>query len=270
MKELVLQYLLLFLSKKMKNKERLIFIIVFVFAVIAPIVFSQFYTGISFVGLGEIGDVIGGTTAPFIGFGGMYLMYRAFKVQYLANEEFKDVSKDDFIRKDIEVFENARKESLVEFVKILDESNKFFSKIYREKRIREKLKFKDDILPKIQKSLNNEMFFFLILEQYNHKMGRDNMGHIKKGFTQMELRMDSYINFALKEPLLEIRTKLEILIDLINKIINYSDESDKLGLSLSLFKSKNYSQIIYQLLDSEDKELYKVVDKAIDNFDKTL
>ena len=46
---------------------------------------------------GEIGDIIGGTTAPFIGFMGIMLTFLAFWVQYQANiNQRTDISMERF------------------------------------------------------------------------------------------------------------------------------------------------------------------------------
>ena len=44
---------------------------------------------ISFTDTGQIGDTIGGTTAPFLGFFGSILVYLSLKAQIDANEQVR-------------------------------------------------------------------------------------------------------------------------------------------------------------------------------------
>lgn len=60
-------------------------IIAVVLVFISPFIFSQFKSGISFIGKGEIGDTIGGITSPIIGIMGAILVYLALKEQVKAN-----------------------------------------------------------------------------------------------------------------------------------------------------------------------------------------
>lgn len=54
-------------------------------------------SGIDFSDTGQIGDTIGGITAPFIGFLGVVFTFLAFWIQYEANKDIKkDISKDRF------------------------------------------------------------------------------------------------------------------------------------------------------------------------------
>ncbi|SFR65166.1 hypothetical protein [Maribacter stanieri] len=55
--------------------------------VIAPWLLTNYYTGIHFNGLGDIGDVIGGVTAPFVNLLAAYLVYKSFKAQIEANAQ---------------------------------------------------------------------------------------------------------------------------------------------------------------------------------------
>ncbi|GHA63852.1 hypothetical protein GCM10009007_00170 [Formosimonas limnophila] len=52
---------------------------------ILPWLFTRPWIG-DFTNLGQVGDTIGGTTAPFIGLLSAWLVYRAFKAQIKANE----------------------------------------------------------------------------------------------------------------------------------------------------------------------------------------
>tara|TARA_R110001583_G_scaffold82139_1_gene218265 strand:- start:972 stop:1709 length:738 start_codon:yes stop_codon:yes gene_type:complete len=69
------------------NKRANIALGVGAFAVIVlPFVFSQFSIGLDFTETGQIGDTIGGITAPFVGLVGAMLVYYSFKQQMIANK----------------------------------------------------------------------------------------------------------------------------------------------------------------------------------------
>ncbi|WP_299528831.1 hypothetical protein [Ulvibacterium sp.] len=61
-----------------------------VFIVFSPLIFTQFYSGISFIGSGEIGDTIGGITAPFVNLFAAYLVYKSFTAQIRANAQQRE------------------------------------------------------------------------------------------------------------------------------------------------------------------------------------
>lgn len=73
-------------------------IIIFLFAtVISPYLFTQFSSGISFIGSGEIGDTIGGITAPFINLLAAFLVWKSFREQQIANEMLSKESSYNYI-----------------------------------------------------------------------------------------------------------------------------------------------------------------------------
>jgi len=55
-----------------------------------PYLLTQFSSGISFLGTGEIGDTIGGITAPFVNLLAAYLVYKSFTAQIRANAQQRD------------------------------------------------------------------------------------------------------------------------------------------------------------------------------------
>ncbi len=59
-------------------------------SILSPFVFTQFDSGISFIGTGEIGDTIGGLTAPFINLIAAFLVYKSFTAQIQANLDQRD------------------------------------------------------------------------------------------------------------------------------------------------------------------------------------
>ncbi|MEO1486822.1 MAG: hypothetical protein AAFU57_13825 [Bacteroidota bacterium] len=66
--------------------EKLTVIVLLVIIAVSPYVFTQFYTGISFEHTGQIGDTIGGITAPFVNILAAFLVYRSFTAQIRANQ----------------------------------------------------------------------------------------------------------------------------------------------------------------------------------------
>ena len=71
--------------KNMTKTANIILIVGFSFVLIAPWVFTRCSGLTSFIGTGDIGDTIGGTTAPIIGLISAFLVFYAFKAQIDAN-----------------------------------------------------------------------------------------------------------------------------------------------------------------------------------------
>lgn len=67
-----------------------IIIILVVFIVLGPIIFTRTSFLPSFVGMGEIGDTIGGITAPFVNLLAAYLVYKSFTAQIRANAQQRE------------------------------------------------------------------------------------------------------------------------------------------------------------------------------------
>lgn len=74
---------------------------------IAPILFSRHGGLFSFQDTGEIGDTIGGITAPITGFLGAYLVYLALRAQIIANniiiEQFNEQKLAEYNHKKFEI-----------------------------------------------------------------------------------------------------------------------------------------------------------------------
>lgn len=64
--------------------------LVIVLIICSPYLLTQFDSGIHFTGMGEIGDVIGGITAPFVNLLAAYLVYKSFTAQISANKQQRD------------------------------------------------------------------------------------------------------------------------------------------------------------------------------------
>lgn len=70
--------------------------------VVSPILFSQFSSYFSFNNTGEIGDTIGGITAPFVNLLAAFLVYKSFSAQIQANAQQREDHNDQIkeIRKE--------------------------------------------------------------------------------------------------------------------------------------------------------------------------
>lgn len=69
----------------LKLWEIIVLVLLVLFAFSAPYFFTQFSLGPSFANTGEIGDTIGGLTAPFINLAAGFLVYKSFTAQIQAN-----------------------------------------------------------------------------------------------------------------------------------------------------------------------------------------
>ena len=102
----------------LSKPELYIFLGVGLALILLPLLFTwDSISWISFKDKGEIGDAIGGITAPFIGFGGSILVYLALKAQIDANnkiqEQFAKQEQDNQIEKRIDYFKNRT--SIIQF-----------------------------------------------------------------------------------------------------------------------------------------------------------
>lgn len=79
------------IKKIWKNhwKEILIFTIVGILISFLPWLFVQNLTSVSFIDTGDIGDTIGGITAPFLSFFAAILVYLALRAQIEANKKIQ-------------------------------------------------------------------------------------------------------------------------------------------------------------------------------------
>lgn len=71
------------------KKEKISFLIIGILICFLPYLFTRNFDIISFKDTGNIGDTIGGVTAPFLSFFGSILVFLALKAQIDANEEIK-------------------------------------------------------------------------------------------------------------------------------------------------------------------------------------
>ena len=76
-------------------KILIITILGIIFTIIAPLLFIQEWTNISFRDTGQIGDTIGGTTAPIIGILSIILLIYTLLEQIKFNQKQKEISTDE-------------------------------------------------------------------------------------------------------------------------------------------------------------------------------
>lgn len=67
----------------------IVFLVICAIILFLPLLFTQ-CSGVDFTDTGQIGDTIGGTTAPFIAMAAAYLTFVAFWVQFKANQYQRD------------------------------------------------------------------------------------------------------------------------------------------------------------------------------------
>lgn len=95
---------------KLSKSEWILFIVFGIIIFFIPIILTLESGIISFASTGEIGDTIGGTTAPFLGFFGSILVYLALKAQIQANEQvrlqFEKQETDSKVEKRTEYFKS--------------------------------------------------------------------------------------------------------------------------------------------------------------------
>lgn len=107
-----------------------------IFLISVPFLFTlPAWFGIDFSGTGQIGDTISGTTAPFIGFGGIILTFAAFWVQYQANiSQREDIRFERFENKFYEMV-RLHRENVAEIAierKTTVKSRRAFISMFRE------------------------------------------------------------------------------------------------------------------------------------------
>jgi hypothetical protein len=107
----------------LSKSEWILFIAFGVIILIAPVIITQKLNLISFTDTGEIGDTIGGITAPILGFFGSILVYLALKAQIEANEQVRL----QFLKLENEQLSESRKEYFRSKSNlILNEINSFY------------------------------------------------------------------------------------------------------------------------------------------------
>lgn len=127
--------------KKIEKNLNSILIIAIVLVVFLPFFISQCHTGIRFDKTAQIGDTIGGITAPIIGLFTAYLLYLAFKEQREGNNFTKQDSSFKLIyellsnlKKEINDFEFGRfkgKEAFLDIHRRLSEAFELFKNRYQ-------------------------------------------------------------------------------------------------------------------------------------------
>ena len=91
------------MNKKTQTKALIILIVGVLLIIIAPMLLIQDFGWVSFGNTGEIGDTIGGVTAPITGLVGSLLVFFALKAQINANDlifkQFEHQKKEENYRK---------------------------------------------------------------------------------------------------------------------------------------------------------------------------
>lgn len=73
-----------------KNNIEWLLVVFAILAIVSPLLFTRPWTGVDFTTTGQIGDTIGGLTAPILNFLTIVLLYLALKEQIEANKIQKD------------------------------------------------------------------------------------------------------------------------------------------------------------------------------------
>jgi hypothetical protein len=89
MKEIIYLYI--------RRKAFIIGFLLLIFGIVSPYFFTRSFLGVSFGETGQIGDTIGGLTAPFLNLLGSFLLYLALMEQAAANNLTKKEQKDRVI-----------------------------------------------------------------------------------------------------------------------------------------------------------------------------
>lgn len=126
---------------KLSKSEWVLFILFGIMIFFIPIILTRESNIVSFKNTGEIGDTIGGITAPFLGFFGSILVYLALKAQIEANEQvrlqFEKQEKEQILESRKEYFKSRSN-------LILNEINSFY------------YSFNDELNPLKNQKLNYE------------------------------------------------------------------------------------------------------------------
>lgn len=93
------------------------FFIYFGLILLLPLVFTikTDINRINFTNTGQIGDTIGGITAPFIGLISAYLIYISFKQQFLANQMIIESRQEDAVVQNINLLVNRIEKAINDF-----------------------------------------------------------------------------------------------------------------------------------------------------------
>jgi len=108
------------LFKNKTFKYALIGFLAFVFIVLfLPIVFVNYsWFGLDYSETGQIGDTIGGITAPFIAIGAAFLTFLAFWVQYQANQKQWELILEERDLNNAITTLNIQKELIFKFIEL--------------------------------------------------------------------------------------------------------------------------------------------------------
>lgn len=137
---------------------------------------------------GEIGDIIGGTTAPFIGFMGIMLTFLAFWVQYQANiNQRTDISMERFENQYYEMLrlhkENVQEMDIAETVR----GRKCFVRMFYEFRFVYMAMYQLNKNLNLKKRFDRSELCGLSYKLFFHGIGQQTDDTINRLFTEQEI-----------------------------------------------------------------------------------
>lgn len=186
-----------------KNSTLFWFLVLTIVCFCLPWLFTRpsIWEGLVFKGKGEIGDTIGGTMTPFLTIIGAWLTYKAFKIQYDANEnQRKDIRIERFENKFYELL-RIHKENVQDISEYLSiEHSKLFTYLIKELDCHFKIKYMSiekvtmtnskielDDFSSIKQGYGS--FFNGIQEHYNKPLFKDHYVSISKGELNRKIRI---------------------------------------------------------------------------------
>lgn len=209
---------------KLSKNECLLIIFFGILILITPYLITRNLGLVSFADTGEIGDTIGGITAPFLGFFGSVLVYLALKAQIDANEQVRL----QFEKQENEVLITNRIEFLKTKVFILrEEINSFY------------FSYMDDTQKGNPQKFNyqgSQAIHKLLINSKNNYYGKK----IKTPYEQ--------------EPkLLELKSLLNYFKETVSEVLNDTDVSQNVKVE--------FLNILSFLFDSKIKGYFKVLEE---------
>lgn len=186
----------------LKNKfPIIIFLIVLVLISVAPYIITRDFTKFGFVSFkdsGQIGDTIGGITAPLVGLISAYLVYRALKAQIDANKQLSD----QFSKQQIDT---------VRALRLQADANSLLREQLNQQQIATSNQIKDaDIQYKMLVRQNFEHSFFQMLS-IHHEI-------VDKAYLELTPAVESFYPYLIPQNQFKLREKYIIGKELENEL----------------------------------------------------
>ena len=124
----------------MKYIEKNIFRIAFLFIIVAPYLFTRNWGLISFDNTGQIGDTVGGITAPIVGLVSIYLLYHTLIEQSKFNKQQTEFNKQQSIIAHNEQFKTTLFSLFQEQRDIMEKMQGVFCCLNKQEKTRNKWK----------------------------------------------------------------------------------------------------------------------------------